>query len=128
MRLREAKESTVSRKKELEEIIELMKQNVRTCSGGPEVMKIHRNVLNDARCYLRIIYKWCDAFDFEIERVTTALGALEKDDIKAVKKAFKTFILTDVELSAQNIALAFFDFDEYIASARSIASGVESSE
>jgi hypothetical protein len=127
-RLREAKKGALSRKRELEEIIEVMKEKVRAGSEGPEIKKIHRKVLNDARCFLRIIFKWQDGLDSEIKRVSVALNALEKDDIKAVKKTFKTFILTDVALSAQSIMLAFYDFDDYIASAKSIFLGDEPSE
>lgn len=82
-------------------------------------------VMEDIESNVKILKRWLKEFDNEIERVATALNALEKNDFEEVKEAFRTFILTDVLLSIRNVTMAFYDLDQFVDSTEKFLETIE---
>jgi len=82
-------------------------------------------VMEDIESNVKILKRWLKEFDNEIERVATALNALEKNDFEEVKEAFRTFILTDVLLSIRNVTMAFYDLDQFVDSTEKLLETIE---
>jgi hypothetical protein len=120
-RLEEGRRCSELRLEELSEVHSALKVLLRECTM-PEKRELITATLDPVHSLVMMVKKWITDLDIEIERVTRASHALASHDTEVLRSAFEEFVLTDTALSVTNITMALYDFDEFIASTKSMVS------
>ena len=101
------------------EMEKLLKECKRNSLGAPaEENEMYQHSFDNFHSSLQIMNRYSSELNGEIERVTRAIKGIQKTNLEDLKKAFESFLLTDVSYSIKNVAMTLYDCDELLLKMR----------